>query len=90
MGQCQYSYVTSRLLPQVFGSSPSDSDAWEFQENEFMNARERLRLIRAKLAVLEGKMTLAMMSGHVSFILIYIYFRLDILTKTEVPTVQFQ
>lgn len=55
-----------------------------------MNARERLRLIRAKLAVLEGKMTLAMMSGHVSFILIYIYFRLDILTKTEVPTVQFQ
>lgn len=49
---------------EVFGSSPSDSDAWEFQENEFMNARERLRLIRAKLAVLEGKMTLAMMSGH--------------------------
>uniref|UniRef100_A0A3Q7ETH0 AMP-activated protein kinase glycogen-binding domain-containing protein n=1 Tax=Solanum lycopersicum TaxID=4081 RepID=A0A3Q7ETH0_SOLLC len=41
--------------------SPSDSDAWEFQENEFMNARERLRLIRAKLAVLEGKMTLKML-----------------------------
>ncbi|KAM3324190.1 protein PTST 2, chloroplastic isoform X1 [Capsicum chacoense] len=42
-----------------FGSSPSDSDSWEFQENEFMNAQERLRSIRAKLAVLEGKMKLA-------------------------------
>ncbi|XP_055818700.1 protein FLOURY ENDOSPERM 6, chloroplastic-like isoform X2 [Solanum dulcamara] len=45
---------------EVFGSSPSDSDAWEFQENESIKSRERLRLIRAKLAVLEGKMTLAM------------------------------
>ncbi|XP_019167205.1 PREDICTED: uncharacterized protein LOC109162951 isoform X2 [Ipomoea nil] len=35
------------------------SDAWEFQENEFINAHERLRSIRAKLAVTEGKMTLA-------------------------------
>lgn len=37
------------------------SDAWEFQENEIMKAKDRLRSIRAKLAVLEGKMTLAIM-----------------------------
>ncbi|KAL3347662.1 hypothetical protein AABB24_021372 [Solanum stoloniferum] len=49
---------------EVLGSSPSDSDAWEFQENEFMNGRGRLRLIRAKLAVLEGKMTLAMIDAQ--------------------------
>ncbi|KAG5629529.1 hypothetical protein H5410_001246 [Solanum commersonii] len=49
---------------EVFGSFPSDSDAWEFQQNEFMNGRERLRLIRAKLAVLEGKMTLAMIDAQ--------------------------
>uniref|UniRef100_A0A7C9AXI3 AMP-activated protein kinase glycogen-binding domain-containing protein n=3 Tax=Opuntia streptacantha TaxID=393608 RepID=A0A7C9AXI3_OPUST len=35
------------------------SDASEFQENEIMNAQEKLRSIRAKLAVLEGKMALA-------------------------------
>lgn len=35
------------------------SDAWELQENEIMKAKDRLRSIRAKLAVLEGKMTLA-------------------------------
>ncbi|XP_070018877.1 protein PTST homolog 2, chloroplastic-like isoform X2 [Nicotiana tabacum] len=55
-------------LKEVLGSSPSDlqrlSDAWEFQENEFMNARERLRSIRAKLAVLEGKMTLAIIDAQ--------------------------
>ncbi|XP_049399925.1 protein PTST homolog 2, chloroplastic-like isoform X3 [Solanum stenotomum] len=49
---------------EVFGSSPSESDAWEFQQNEFMNGQERLRLIRAKLAVLEGKMTLAMIDAQ--------------------------
>lgn len=35
------------------------SDALEFQETEIMNAKDDLRSIRAKLAVLEGKMTLA-------------------------------
>ncbi|XP_027361317.1 protein PTST homolog 2, chloroplastic [Abrus precatorius] len=40
------------------------SDAWEFQENEIMNAQDRLRSIRAKLAVLEGKMALAIMDAH--------------------------
>ncbi|GFZ00121.1 5'-AMP-activated protein kinase-like protein [Actinidia rufa] len=40
------------------------SDAWEFQENEIMNAQGRLRSIRAKLAVLEGKMALAIIDAH--------------------------
>ncbi|VFQ66721.1 unnamed protein product [Cuscuta campestris] len=35
------------------------SDALEFQENQFINAQERLRSIRTKLTILEGKMTLA-------------------------------
>lgn len=37
------------------------SDAWEFQENEIMNSKDKLRSVRAKLAVLEGKMSLAIM-----------------------------
>ncbi|KAG5522372.1 hypothetical protein RHGRI_034526 [Rhododendron griersonianum] len=40
------------------------SDAWEFQENEIMKAKDRLRSIRAKLAVLEGKMTLAIIDAQ--------------------------
>ncbi|WJX62412.1 hypothetical protein P8452_47411 [Trifolium repens] len=40
------------------------SDAWEFQETEIMNAQARLRSLRAKLAVLEGKMTLAIMDAQ--------------------------
>lgn len=56
--QCLYHH-------QVAGRSSSDlqkvSDASEFQENELMNSQERLRSIRAKLAVLEGKVTLAIM-----------------------------
>ncbi|XP_052116639.1 protein FLOURY ENDOSPERM 6, chloroplastic [Arachis duranensis] len=40
------------------------SDAWEFQETEIMNAQDRLRSIRAKLSVLEGKMSLAIMDAH--------------------------
>ncbi|XVF82493.1 hypothetical protein PTKIN_Ptkin16aG0053300 [Pterospermum kingtungense] len=35
------------------------SDAWEFQENEIMNAQDKLRSIRARLVVFEGKMALA-------------------------------
>ncbi|GJU60187.1 protein PTST homolog 2, chloroplastic [Tanacetum coccineum] len=35
------------------------SDTWEFQENEIMNAKDRLRSIRGELVVLEGKMTLS-------------------------------
>ncbi|KAE8023336.1 hypothetical protein FH972_009044 [Carpinus fangiana] len=40
------------------------SDAWEFQENEIMNAQDRLRSIRAKLTVIEGKMTLAIIDAQ--------------------------
>ncbi|XP_012568263.1 protein PTST homolog 2, chloroplastic isoform X2 [Cicer arietinum] len=40
------------------------SDVWEFQETEIMNAQARLRSLRAKLAVLEGKMTLAIMDAQ--------------------------
>ncbi|KAM6570946.1 hypothetical protein CsatA_015026 [Cannabis sativa] len=39
------------------------SDAWEFQENEIMNAKSSLRSTRAKLAVLEGKMALAIINA---------------------------
>ncbi|WCJ21783.1 5'-AMP-activated protein kinase-related [Euphorbia peplus] len=40
------------------------SDAWEFQENEVLNAQHKLRSIRAKLAVLEGKMALAIIDAQ--------------------------
>ncbi|KAL6969534.1 hypothetical protein U1Q18_029246 [Sarracenia purpurea var. burkii] len=40
------------------------SDAWEFQENEIMNAQDRLRSIRAKLVVVEGKMALAIIDAQ--------------------------
>ncbi|MCD7472166.1 hypothetical protein HAX54_013173 [Datura stramonium] len=49
---------------EVLGRSPSDlqelSDAREFQENDVINAQKRLRSIRAKLAILERKMALAL------------------------------
>ncbi|KAK7274713.1 hypothetical protein RIF29_15810 [Crotalaria pallida] len=56
--------TTDQLSRQTDQKSSSDelsdlSDAWEFQENEIMNAQDRLRSIRAKLAVLQGKMTVA-------------------------------
>ncbi|KAK1552061.1 hypothetical protein Q3G72_009753 [Acer saccharum] len=40
------------------------SDALEFQENEIMNARDRLRSVRAKLAVVEGKMALTIIDAQ--------------------------
>ncbi|KAB5545304.1 hypothetical protein DKX38_013416 [Salix brachista] len=40
------------------------SDSWEFQENDIMNAQDKLRSIRAKLAVLEGKMALAIIDAQ--------------------------
>ncbi|CAA3000122.1 Hypothetical predicted protein [Olea europaea subsp. europaea] len=56
------------IAKEVAGRSSSDlqkvSDAWEFQENELMNSQERLRSIRAKLAVLEGKVTLAIIDAQ--------------------------
>ncbi|XP_050373276.1 protein PTST homolog 2, chloroplastic [Argentina anserina] len=61
---------TSNITPKEMGtnthgheSSSDDSrklfDAWEFQENEIMHAQNKLRSTRAKLAVLEGKMAMA-------------------------------
>ncbi|XP_011071037.1 uncharacterized protein LOC105156567 isoform X1 [Sesamum indicum] len=52
---------------EVTGSSSASqklSDAWEFQENEFMSAQDALRSIRSKLAVLEGKMALAIIDAQ--------------------------
>ncbi|KAF8378391.1 hypothetical protein HHK36_029730 [Tetracentron sinense] len=40
------------------------SDAWEFQENEIMKAQDKLRSTRAKLAVLKGKMALAIIEAQ--------------------------
>ncbi|XP_039034990.1 protein PTST homolog 2, chloroplastic-like isoform X1 [Hibiscus syriacus] len=40
------------------------SDAWEFQENEILNAQDSLRSLRARLAVLEGKMALAIIDAR--------------------------
>lgn len=40
------------------------SDALEFQETEIMNAKDRLRTIRAKVAVSEGKVTLAIIDAR--------------------------
>ncbi|CAI9092740.1 OLC1v1028065C1 [Oldenlandia corymbosa var. corymbosa] len=52
----------------VLGNSRDDfqslSDALEFQQNEFMSSQENLRSIRAKLAVLEGKMALAILDAQ--------------------------
>ncbi|XP_024991784.1 protein PTST homolog 2, chloroplastic-like [Cynara cardunculus var. scolymus] len=51
------------LNSEVLESSSSElqqlSDAWEFQENEHMKAEDKLRSIRAKLAVFEGKIALS-------------------------------
>ncbi|KAK2428725.1 protein PTST, chloroplastic [Trifolium repens] len=60
---------TSEVTTLMEQKSSSDnleklSDAWEFQETEIMNAQARLRSLRAKLAVLEGKMTLAIMDAQ--------------------------
>ncbi|KAK2636284.1 hypothetical protein Ddye_031076 [Dipteronia dyeriana] len=62
-------YNMHKVLSQTgYDSSSNDllklSDAWEFQENEIMNARDTLRSIRAKLAVLEGKMALTIIDAQ--------------------------
>ncbi|XP_076925043.1 protein PTST homolog 2, chloroplastic [Bidens hawaiensis] len=40
------------------------SDVWEFQENEAIKAGDKLRSIRAKLAVLQGKIALSVTDTH--------------------------
>ncbi|XP_057777092.1 protein PTST homolog 2, chloroplastic-like isoform X2 [Salvia miltiorrhiza] len=55
------------ISEEVTGSSTelqSLSDAVEFQENEVMSAKQQLRSLRAKLAVVEGKMTLAIIEAR--------------------------
>ncbi|KAG8366288.1 hypothetical protein BUALT_Bualt17G0060800 [Buddleja alternifolia] len=55
------------ISEEVIGNSSEFqklSDAYEFQENEFMSGQERLRSIRAKLAILEGKMALAIIDAQ--------------------------
>ncbi|MQL86056.1 hypothetical protein Taro_018593, partial [Colocasia esculenta] len=39
-------------------------DAWEFRETEIMNARDKLRSTKAKLAILEGKMALEIIEAQ--------------------------
>ncbi|MCL7051950.1 hypothetical protein MKW94_020242 [Papaver nudicaule] len=51
----------SRALPEGMHEL---SDAWEFQETEIMTARDKLRSTRAKLAVLEGRMSLAIIEAR--------------------------
>lgn len=65
-------HLNSLLICQQGHESSSDdsrklSDAWEFQEDEIMHAKNKLRSTRAKLAVLEGKMAMAIMYEKVSF-----------------------
>ncbi|XP_021685445.2 protein PTST homolog 2, chloroplastic isoform X2 [Hevea brasiliensis] len=60
---------TSDSVTEKVHESASDdllklSDAWEFQENEVINAQAKLRSIRAKLAVLDGKMALAIIDAQ--------------------------
>jgi hypothetical protein len=40
------------------------SDDWEYKENEIIHAQNKLRSTRAKLAVLEGKMAMAIIDAQ--------------------------
>uniref|UniRef100_A0A804KI54 AMP-activated protein kinase glycogen-binding domain-containing protein n=1 Tax=Musa acuminata subsp. malaccensis TaxID=214687 RepID=A0A804KI54_MUSAM len=40
------------------------SDAWEFQETEIVNARDKLQSVRAKLAILEGNLSFKIMEAR--------------------------
>ncbi|KAF5197723.1 Ptst-like protein [Thalictrum thalictroides] len=44
--------------------SHSLSDAWEFRETKIMKARDKLRSLRAQLAVVEGKMALRIIDAQ--------------------------
>ncbi|POO00038.1 AMP-activated protein kinase, glycogen-binding domain containing protein [Trema orientale] len=62
-------YIADETASQKDHEGSSDdlqklSDAWEFQENEIINAHNILRSTRAKLAVLEGKMALAIINAQ--------------------------
>ncbi|KAM3294808.1 hypothetical protein ACQJBY_037594 [Aegilops geniculata] len=57
--------LSIHLCPSIFQSNGEEadvvngfSDDWEFEETKVMHAQEELRTIRAKIAVLEGKVAL--------------------------------
>ncbi|KAL1804387.1 protein PTST homolog 2, chloroplastic isoform X2 [Daucus carota subsp. sativus] len=47
-----------------YGELQKIYDTWEFHENDVINARAKLRSIRAKLAILEGKMALSIIESQ--------------------------
>ncbi|KAJ8445425.1 hypothetical protein Cgig2_031238 [Carnegiea gigantea] len=59
---------TANLSEKVNGHLSEDlrqlSDASEFQETEIMHAQSKLRSLRAKLAILDGKMALAIIDAQ--------------------------
>ncbi|RZC60728.1 hypothetical protein C5167_022492 [Papaver somniferum] len=64
----QLTHIVLHILCQGSRTLPEEthelSDAWEFQETEIMRARDKLRSTRAKLALLEGRMSLAIIEAR--------------------------
>ncbi|KFK44622.1 hypothetical protein AALP_AA1G282700 [Arabis alpina] len=56
--------VTSKDSEINSGNLENLSDDWEFKENEIIYAQNKLRSTRAKLAVLEGKMAMAIIDAQ--------------------------
>ncbi|EOA37485.1 hypothetical protein CARUB_v10011637mg [Capsella rubella] len=56
--------VTSKDSEITSGNLENLSDDWEFKENEIIHAQNKLRSTRAKLAVLEGKMAMAIIDAQ--------------------------
>lgn len=57
--QSKSQILNSKVQENNSGDLQQLSDAWEFQETELMKAEDKLRSIRAKLAVFEGKIALS-------------------------------
>ncbi|KAG7598176.1 Immunoglobulin E-set [Arabidopsis suecica] len=56
--------VKSKDSEITSGNLENLSDDWEFKENEIIHAQNKLRSTRAKLAVLEGKMAMAIIDAQ--------------------------
>ncbi|VVA92347.1 unnamed protein product [Arabis nemorensis] len=56
--------VTSKDTEINSGNLENLNDDWEFKENEIIYAQNKLRSTRAKLAVLEGKMAMAIIDAQ--------------------------
>lgn len=56
--------VTSKDSEITAGNLENLSDDWEYKENEIIHAQNKLRSTRAKLAVLEGKMAMAIIDAQ--------------------------